>query len=58
MFCFAVRVFARTGKLRQQTAFISPPAEAGVFCGNMIKAITFFSKKEASRQMVQRLHKY
>ena len=22
------------------------------------KAITFFSKKEASRQMVQRLHKY
>ncbi len=24
------------GKLHQQTAFISPPAEAGVFCVNMI----------------------
>ena len=39
MFCFAVRVFEQE-KLRQQTAFISPPTEAGVFCENMINEIS------------------
>ncbi len=29
-------------KLRQQTAFISPPTEAGVFYGNMIKSGDYF----------------
>ena len=37
MFALLTEYSQEQEKLRQQTAFISPPTEAGVFCGNMIK---------------------
>ena len=42
-------------KLRQQAAFISPPAEAGVFCGNMINGLADQAGHNDNKQYCQKL---